>query len=363
MESIIKIGKPSKVENFLERVRNKKPLFIVVLGNTETAKIPGISAAGANPALTDYTPAADVEYLFHGACKSIEGVPITPNGIPTPALITKACLELSDIPLLVAIGGVRIYPQTPYLEFGGKPGHDISKGNAVESIESALKNAKLFGENISKIADYLVIGESIAGGTTTALGVLMAMGYDASDKISSSLPMNPIDLKKKVVNSGLKSIGITAGQFRENPLNAIKHLGDPMQPVHAGIVMGAAKKIPVLLAGGTQMAAIIVIIKALEPSILENIAIGTTRWIVQDSQTDLKGIIDQIAPDLPIFAANLDFSAMKYDGLKAYERGIVKEGVGAGGITLATLLSHEKTMDMETILSKIEENYAKLRSK
>ena len=45
--------------------------------------------------------------------------------------------------------------------------------------------------------DYLVIGESIAAGTTTALGVLRALGYDANEKVSGSMPTNPHDLKNK----------------------------------------------------------------------------------------------------------------------------------------------------------------------
>ncbi len=361
MESILKIGNASKINSLLSRIKGKKPFFLVVIGNTETAKINGISAAGANPELTDYTPAADMEYLTHGICKSIEGVPITPDGIPTPALITKACLELSEIPFLTAIGGLKVYPQTPFIEFGGKAGGDISKGAAVERVEIPFENAKIFGEMISRSVDYLVMGESIAGGTTTALGVLTAMGYDASKKISSSLPLNPLDLKNKVVLSGLKAAGVTPGDLRKRPFDAIRFVGDPMQPVHAGIVMGAAKNVPVLLAGGTQMAAIAAITNSIEPSISENLAIGTTKWIINDLQADLKGILDQINPDIPILAANLDFSRMNHAGLKAYEQGIVKEGVGAGGMAISTLLVKDKSITMEDILVRIENNYANLR--
>ena len=40
------------------------------------------------------------------------------------------------------------------------------------------------------LTDCLVIGESIPGGTTTALAVLKALGFDA--KVSSSIPNNPM---------------------------------------------------------------------------------------------------------------------------------------------------------------------------
>lgn len=362
MKEIINVGKKEKCDNFISKVKGKKPFFICVIGNTETAKIPGISAAGANPRITDFTPAADMEYLLYEECKSIEGIPITPDGIPTPALITKALLDLADISLLVAIGGLRIYPQVPYLEFGGLPGKNISKGHAVDNVHSVFENAKIFGTQISKTIDYLVLGESIAGGTTTALGVLTAMGYDASNKISSSLPENPIGLKIEAVNSGLKKAGIIAGDLKNNPFKAIEILGDPMQPVHAGIAIGALERIPVLLAGGTQMAAILAIINSINPSSGKNLAIGTTRWIIEDKQTDLKGIIDQINPDIPILGANLNFSNMKHDGLKAYEQFIVKEGVGAGGSTVAAILAMDGKLNISQIHERIQENYEKLKN-
>ncbi|MFX1364330.1 MAG: nicotinate mononucleotide-dependent phosphoribosyltransferase CobT [Promethearchaeota archaeon] len=360
MKEIIRIGKKEKIEDFISKIEGKKPLFICVIGNTETAKIPSISAAGANPDITDYTPAADMEYLIYEKCKSIEGVPITPDGIPTPALITKASIDLAEISLLVASGGLNIHPQTPFLEFGGQPGKNISNGLALNKVSSVFERAKILGEQISKAVDYLVIGESVAGGTTTALGVLTAMGFDASNKISSSLPKNPIGLKIKTVKLGLKNAGIVAGDLKNEPLKAIKLLGDPMQPVHAGIVIGAAERIPVLLAGGTQMSAVLAIVNSINPLISKNLAIGTTRWIIEDKQADLKGLIDQINPDIPILGANLNFNQMKYDGLKAYEQGVVKEGVGAGGSVIASILSTKGMISIDQIHQKIKDNYRRI---
>ena len=362
MKEIIKIGEYDKVESFISKIRGKKPYFICVIGNTETAKIPGISAAGANPEITDFTPAADMEYLLYGKCKSIEGVPITPNGIPTPALITKAAIDLANIPVFIAVGGLRVFPKAPYIEFGGEPGGNISGGTAVRNVSEVFERAKDFGDQLSRNVDYLVIGESIAGGTTTALGVLTAMGFDAADKISSSLPINPIELKIEAVMNGLKKKNLKPGDLQDKPFDAIEILGDPMQLVHTGLVIGAAKKVPVILAGGTQMGAIIAIINSIEPQILENTAIGTTRWIISDKQTNLKGIIDEINPDIPIIAANLNFNKMKHEGLKAYEQGVVKEGVGAGGSTIAALLSTTRNVTIDQIHQEIEINYEKLLS-
>ena len=346
---------------FLERLKGKKPLFACVIGVTETAKIPGISAAGKDPDLTDYTPPADVELLFLGKCKCIHGVPVTPEGIPTPALITKAALGLADIPALVVSGGLKIKPQIPFVELGGSPGDDIKTGNAVKNVEEVFEKAKILGENLAKIAEYLVIGESVPGGTTTALGVMLAMGVNAKGKVSSSMPNNPHELKTKTVEAGFRASGIKFGALADDPLKAISYIGDPVMPAFAGIVAGAAGDIPVLMAGGTQMGGILAIVKALKPNILNNVAIGTTRWIIGDKTADLVGIVAQIA-DVPVLAANLDFSQSKFDGLKAYEAGVVKEGVGAGGACIAAILKSSGKISRVDLLAEVEKIYSQLVS-
>ncbi|TLM98419.1 TIGR00303 family protein, partial [bacterium] len=185
----------SKGEDFLAQLLGKDPLFVCVISTTETAKISGLSAAGRNPELTDYTPPADAELLLLGRCKCISDVPVTPEGIPTPALITRSALKLASIPMLIVSGGLKVKPKVPFLDLGGGPGEDIRTGRAVENVEEVIERARIAGEHLAKIAGYLVIGESIPGGTTTALGILLAMGVDARGRVSSSMPQNPHDLK------------------------------------------------------------------------------------------------------------------------------------------------------------------------
>jgi len=74
---------------------------------------------GKHPELTDYTPPADVELLLSGRCKCIPGVPVTPQGIPTPALITLSALRLANILALVANGGLKTNPYVPFLDLEG----------------------------------------------------------------------------------------------------------------------------------------------------------------------------------------------------------------------------------------------------
>ena len=348
-----------EAKKFLDKIENQEPVFICTIGNTETAKIPEISAAGKFPEITDYTPAADIELLFYGECKCIDGVPVTPDGIPTPALITRSALNLADISVFAVSGGLRVKPYAPFIDLEGEPGEDIRTGKAVKNVEEVIRRAEVVGRNFSKIADYLVVGESIPGGTTTALGVLLAMGIDAKLKISSSMPINPHNLKIRVAEEGLRAAGIGFGDLKNDPINAVASVGDPMIAAFSGLVMGAASRVPVLMAGGTQMTAILSVLKALKTEILKNVAIGTTRWIVEDKSSDIEGIVSQIG-DVPILAADLNFSNSEIEGLRAYERGVVKEGVGAGGISIAAFLKTRDKVSSEILLKEIEENYKKL---
>jgi uncharacterized protein (TIGR00303 family) len=348
-----------KAEAFIQELEGKKPLFVCTIATTETAKITGISAAGKHPEFTDYTPPADAELLLLGKCKCIAGVPVTPDGIPTPALITMSALRLADIPVLVASGGLKVKPQIPFLDLGGNPGKDIRTGNAVDNVEEVIQRATAAGENLAKTADYLVVGESIPGGTTTALGVLSAMGVNAEGKVSSSMPENPHGLKAETVSAGLAASGESFGSLAKNPVKAISCLGDPMMPAFAGLVIGAATQVPVLMAGGTQMSAVLAVVNALNADVLCNVAIGTTRWVISDRSSDLKGIVAQIS-DVPILAADIDFGPSRFDGLRAYEKGIVKEGVGAGGAAIAAMAKLGGAVTKDMLLKEIERNYALL---
>lgn len=353
-DDLIFVSQKKRTQRIIEKIWGKTPLFVCVIANTEVGKIKGISAAGANPNLTDLTPPADVELVELGKCRCINGVPVTPEGIPTPAIITRASLNLANIPFLTINAGLNILPQIPFVDVGGKAGGDIRKKQAVISPQGTFKKARIIGKNLAKLCDYLVVGESIAGGTTTALGVLVGLGYDAFGKVSSSMPNNPHTIKMEVVKEALEKLN------DRNVFSVVREMGDPMIPVHAGICVGAAKEIPVLMAGGTQMAAILAVIKEVEKKIVNNLVIATTNWIINDKTSDLSGLINEIL-SIPIIATKLSFVNSKYVGLQAYEKGFVKEGVGAGGAVIAAYIKSKGTINSDKILKEIEKIYEGLR--
>ncbi|AEH24491.1 nicotinate mononucleotide-dependent phosphoribosyltransferase CobT [Pyrococcus yayanosii] len=326
-------------------------LFLLVLGNTEISTVPGISVAGATPELTKLTPPADAEYIFYEKPKIIDAIPVTPEGHPTPAIITKAARELARFPIIVIRGGTYLAPKVPHVHISDVVGRDFRKEPALPEVEDIIETARLFGEELNKEPiEELVIGESTPGGTTTAQAVLWTLGYEA--KTSSASPNNPQALKEQVIKAGFERAGIRFGELSDEPIEALRQFGDPMMATVIGISLGFRKK--VVLAGGTQMLAVAALLKALGES-LDRFMIATTKWVVNDRSATFIETAKEIG--IMSYAADLDFSRSEFKGLRDYEKGYVKEGVGAGG---ATWLAVKAGFSPEDVSRKVEELYKQL---
>ena len=335
----LKIFGLKKQINDLKELKN--PIFICVMGTTETSKIPGISAAGSTPENTKYTPSADAEIITIGHVECAKNIPQSPFKevkLPTPALITKTCLKITKIPVKIINVGFEIKPHIKTITLNENPTKDIQTGKAVENPEKIFKKAKKlnFEDN-----DYLIIGESIPGGTTTALGVLKAFGYDAEYKVSGSALKNPHELKIKAVNTGLKKAGILNKKLK-TPFDGIKAVGDAMIPAVAGIILKHKNK-PIILAGGTQMTAVCALIKEIEPKFdFTKIIIATTTYVASDQLANLIDIAKQIDENITVCSVNPEFEKTNNTALNYYPKGHVKEGVGAGGMLFASLIQGYK---------------------
>jgi len=353
-------GNETVAKDILSRIWGKKGIFTCTVANTLTSTIPGISDAGDTPDLTIFTPAADAELLVLGKTVCMKGIPINPGGIPTPATLTKAALDLSDMRFMIVDGGCQVKPNLPCLELGGKCGEKVTTGKAVSNVKEVFENGKILGELLSHGSDFVVISESCAGGTTTALAVLLAMGIVKENLVSSSSPNNPKELKMNTVMKGLDTAKIHIGDLANDPLKAIECVGDPMMPANVGIMIGAAKHVPVIVGGGTQMAAVIAAAVKLDPSIVGNIIQGTTRWLMEDPNSNMSKMMDSISPDIPIVYVNIDYSSSPYEGLQAYEWGYIKEGVGCGGASIASIVESSGKITCKDLLDKVHEIYKKI---
>jgi len=201
--------------------------------------------------------------------------------------------------------------------------------------------------------DVYLLGESMPGGTTTALGIMSALGYDAWGKVSSASPTNPHQLKEMVVREGLKRSGLRVDEARRDPMKAVSALGDPVHVSMAGFLQGALEKgARVVLAGGTQMASVLAIAKHMNVE-LKDVIIATTRWITSDASSNICALVRSVDPSVPLVSMNLDFSESPYEGLRYYERGYVKEGVGAGGTAfIAHVLTGKSAREIEESIYK-----------
>ncbi len=351
-----------KGKKFIESIQGRGFRFVLSIAYTATAEIDGITVAGADKDMIKYTPPADAEFLYSGRCKCIDTIPATPDGKPTPALITRAALRLAGIKPYIIDAGSKIKPMVSHYTLSVKHGKNIAYGNALskEDVEDAFYSSIELGHILGKSAECLVIGESVPAGTTTALAVMLALGIDARYKVSSSMPDNPHNLKLNVAYQGLRSAGIEIGSLAERPLDAVAMLGDPMMPCVVGLSIGAVKHAnsKVILAGGTQMAAILGLIKSIEPDILNvnSIAIATTSYVINDESADMRGLIASIDDNICILYYDPLLARSSKHGLRAYANGFVKEGVGAGGACIAAVAKIRDISNMD-ILNAIEREY------
>jgi len=350
----------------LEGLKKGVLLGVYVIASTKTSTVPGISVAGASPEATLYTPALDVEYLYLGMPVGMNVIPVTPEGLPTPAVITRSCIELGKIPAVIVDAGSAMQPKVPHVTLpskavGGRI--DVSPALPPGTARKLYSEAKLLGRRLAAGgAHAFIVGESMPGGTTTAAAILAGLGYDALGKMSSSSPRNPKELKVKVVEKALYRLKHKVKCDPSNPFGIIDCVGDPLHVALAGFTTGALTEgSTALLAGGTQMVAVLAIMKAADPDALESgrVAVGTTRWIVEDKSSDLEGLVKEVSPSTPVMFTELSFSDSPYPGLRMYEEGYVKEGVGAGGTSIAVEV---KGFKLSEIKEAIYREYERLIS-
>ncbi|MFA4824435.1 MAG: TIGR00303 family protein [Methanoregula sp.] len=307
----------------------KKPLFCAILGNTLLSTVPGVSGAGSTPDNTLLTPILDAELIVQGAITSYPIKPNTPTGCPTPASITRSMMELCDLQPLFINAGLRHTPTVPCLDVYGQIGEDPRFRDAVPQAQALFEQGKRMGKFLSASSDLVVLGECVPGGTTTALCVLRALGYDAS--VSSSFVDNPVTQKEEICRMALARV---RADHMTAPLDVLRYTGDPMMPVAAGISSTYTGHL--LLAGGTQMLAVSAIIRALG---LRLPSVVTTSYVRDDPSANVGQIARQIG--VKIYYVDPDFGDIGHAGLARYCIGEVKEGMGAGGaMCLAYLLGH-----------------------
>ena len=297
---------------------------VLAAGTTETALIDGISAAGAAPDLMAHTPSADAEILAYGSPTAAPVTPVSPTGCPTPAAVTRAVREVVGFEAAVVDAGLSEPTAAPTVDLGVESGADIREPEAVPEAPSCFSRAREYGRVLPD--ERLVIGETVPGGTTTALGVLTALGEPGG--VSSSLPTNPLERKRQVVETGLAESGLESGDCEGAPLEAIRAVGDPVQPTVAGIAAGALEtNTDVTLAGGTQMVAIAAVLR--HAGVDAPVTIATTSFVADEQGDALPAACDRL--DCELRVTDPGFDERDHVAMDRYCAGEAKEGVAMGG--------------------------------
>jgi len=340
----------AKGRSFIDSIRKNRFSFALVISHTDTSEIPGITAAGSAPDMMRFTPPADAEFLHYGSCLCIGEIPMTPDGKPTPALLTKVALESASIPHIVINAGSKVSPKLPFISTNLPHGRNIEQSPALghEDVIHAVDFGRIVGRTLASLTDCLVVGESLPAGTTTAMATLHGLGYDA--RVSSSSDKNPLAMKRSVVEKAASRL------TGKEPVSVVANMGDPMIPFVAGMLSTASGMCRVMLAGGTQMAAVLAFAKAMGYH-NSSVAIGTTRYVVDDASANFLETVRQI-DDVPVIAVDPKLSGSKIPGLRAFSRGFAKEGVGAGGSMISAMLRAELSTDR--MLEGVEREYARV---
>lgn len=343
--------------DFLEFLRGKRATFLLSASVTKTCEIPNISQAGI-PGLLSLTPTLDAEFLCTKEVRSLQDIAKTSKGVPTPALITRAIHELNPFSNIEILDlGMQVIPKINYFKvhnFDIKISENITNGANINAFGIFQKGLE-FGQNYKTNDDYVIIAESIPAGTTTANATVKALGYECEGYFSSSFKNSPNDIKNETINKALENINQNDDIFQ-----ILSKVSDNMIIFCAGFILGSrANDIKIILAGGTQMASVLLVINSILRSMegeidSSNLALCTTKWINKDKNSNIKALLEQLDFPINAYASDFDFSESLHPALKLYDEGEAKEGVGCGGAlcygTINGLSKEEITKKIESFL-------------
>ncbi|MFT7005152.1 MAG: hypothetical protein ACJAWW_002525 [Sulfurimonas sp.] len=304
--------------------------FLLAASVTRTCEIEGISQAGI-PGKIPLTPTLDAELMATQKVFSLTEIPETPNGVPSPVLITKAVGNLVSYSNMCVLNlGLDVIPQnTPLQNFDINPSDSVATGANIDA-KAIFEKGMIAGKNYELKGSYLILAESTPSGTTTAATTALALGYDCADDFSSSFLNAPTSVKDKTIAQALSLIDANMSNFEKLSL-----VSDNMLIFCAGFILEASRRFHVVLAGGTQMASCLLVADKLREDVLmrvksENITLATTSWVANDEKSDIAHLLSLLSYTPHAVYTTFSFADAQIPVLKKYDNGEAKEGVGAG---------------------------------
>jgi uncharacterized protein (TIGR00303 family) len=328
--------------------------FLLAASVTRTCEIKGITQAGI-PGKIPLTPTLDAEFVSTGKVFSLENLAETATGIPTPGLLTRAVQTLTPFAAVKILDlGLTIQPQQcDVVTFGIEASPSIAEATPFDA-KTVFQKGRQFGRTYKPEGDYVIVGESTPAGTTTAQAAIAALGYDHDGLFASSFKEAPVAIKRRTLDAALDKLTSGMGLFEK-----LGHTADNTLLFVAGFVLEACRRFPVVLGGGTQMAAALLIANKIGgrdglPMDPRKITLCTTRWIAEDGTSNLVALIEQLDFRPRTFYADFLYTDATIPVLKLYDEGEAKEGVGAGAAVaygyMHGLTQPEITAQVEAIM-------------
>ena len=365
--------------DYIQQFKNKKATFMLAMSNTTTANIEGITQAGI-PGSIYLTPVLDGEFIATGEVRSMPDVAETPKGVPTPALITRGVHLLAPFSHIELLDlGLEVQPKGDDITIhhhGIHPSQSIAEGANIDT-QALFEKGLAFGKTYVCKDDYLILGESVPSGTTTATATALALGYDAKALFSSSFKEVPNDIRQETIDKALENV-----KGKTDLFEILGSVADNMLIFNAGFVLGVNGRFPIVLAGGTQMACVLLVVNSLrgltpndlfseqenesfagltpltkgqiQDLPLRDVALCTTKWVAQDEHSDIRALLEMLEFPINAYYTDFNFALSNHPALKLYDEGEAKEGVGAGGALMYGVLNglskEEMTRQVEGFL-------------
>ncbi|MCW8894585.1 MAG: nicotinate-nucleotide--dimethylbenzimidazole phosphoribosyltransferase [Sulfurimonas sp.] len=304
--------------------------FLLAASVTKTCEIKGITQAGI-PGKIYLTPTLDAEFITNQKVFSLSELAETPTGVPSPAIITRAVHNLTPFSSIEILDlGLSKSPQNSTCQsFGILPSDSIATGANIDA-KSLFEKGMKAGKSYELKGNYLILAECVPSGTTTAAATALALGYECKNDFSSSFLNSPDDIKSKTVEKALSLISSEMSRFEK-----LSIVSDNMLIFCAGFLLEASRRFHIVLAGGTQMAACLLVADALREDVLmrvksDNITLATTSWVANDENSDIKHLLSLLSYTPHALHTSFSFANAEIPILKKYDEGEAKEGVGAG---------------------------------
>jgi len=332
--------------------------FLLASAVTYTCEIEGITQAGI-PGKIPLTPTLDAEFISTGKVFSLTDLAETASGIPTPALLTRAVHNLVGFKQLHILDlGLHVKPQhlDNLVNFSLSPTPSITSNETFDAKE-VFEKGQAFGHSYTLKGDYLILGESTPSGTTTAQASITALGYEVEGFFASSFKEAPLSIKEATIQKALAKLSSSMKVFEK-----LSHTADATLMFCAGFILEVSKRFNVVLAGATQMAAILLIADKISTMNqihfdYRKIHLCTTKWIAQDGASNINALLSQLNFRVKAMYADFLYEDATIPVLKLYDEGEAKEGVGCGG-AIAYAYSHgisqkEITAEVERLMMEM----------